>query len=179
MKLVIAASTIAAAAALSQGAQAQTPAPAPAPAPAACQGPEYRQFDFWIGVWDVFGPKGAKVGDSRIELFGNGCALLENWSGGSGFSGKSLNMYDAADKQWHQAWVDSSGSRLMLDGGLVDGKMVLAADAADPARPGKMIRQRITWTPNADGSVRQLWESSIDAGKTWTVAFDGKYVKRK
>jgi hypothetical protein len=38
--------------------------------------------------------------------------------------------------------------------------------------------QRITWTPNADGTVRQLWESA-DAKGQWTVAFDGKYIKAK
>ena len=37
-------------------------------------------------------------------------------------------------------------------------------------------QQRITWTPAADRSVRQLWESSTDRGKTWTVLFDGRYV---
>ena len=37
--------------------------------------------------------------------------------------------------------------------------------------------QRITWSKNADATVRQVWESSTDGGKTWTVAFDGKYVK--
>ncbi len=174
MKSVTAAATIAVAGALSGAAQAQTPAPAPKP----CAGPEYRQFDFWIGQWDVFGAKGNKVGENRIEPFGDGCALLENWSGASGVTGKSLNMYDAADRQWHQYWVDSSGSRLLLDGGLVDGKMVMASSAPDPARPGVTTHQRITWTPNADGSVRQLWESSSDSGNSWTTAFDGKYVKR-
>jgi hypothetical protein len=39
--------------------------------------------------------------------------------------------------------------------------------------------QRITWAPQADGSVRQLWESSKDGGRTWSTAFDGKYVKKK
>jgi hypothetical protein len=38
--------------------------------------------------------------------------------------------------------------------------------------------QRITWTKNADATLRQLWESSTDGGKTWTVAFDGLYRKR-
>ena len=36
--------------------------------------------------------------------------------------------------------------------------------------------QRITWSKNADGTVRQLWESSTDGGTTWTVAFDGTYA---
>lgn len=146
-------------------AQAQT---AP-PQPPSCSATMHRQFDFWIGEWDVFGPKGKQVGQSRIELHAKGCVLLENWTGAGGVEGKSLNMYDASDKLWHQSWYDSSGSRLDLAGSFADGKMVLASgDAA----------QRITWTANSDGSVRQLWESSKDQGKTWTTSFDGKYVKR-
>jgi hypothetical protein len=31
-------------------------------------------------------------------------------------------------------------------------------------------------TPNADGSVRQLWETSRD-GQTWSVLFDGLYTR--
>ena len=56
--------------------------------------------------------------------------------------------------------------------------MVLEAphDTPDPAT-GLLGRERIAWTPNADGTVRQLWESSKDDGKTWTVSFDGLYRK--
>jgi hypothetical protein len=144
-----------------------------------CQGPEYRQFDFWIGHWDVYGADGNKVGENRIDAFGNGCALLENWSGSSGVTGKSLTMYDATDRQWHQTWVDSSGSRLLLDGGLVDGNMVMGSESPNPTAPGATVRQRIHWTPAPDGSVRQLWETSTDGGHSWSVAFDGRYVKRR
>ncbi|CAN5170593.1 hypothetical protein BH11PSE14_BH11PSE14_24070 [soil metagenome] len=42
-------------------------------------------------------------------------------------------------------------------------------------KTGVVQRERITWTPNADGSVRQFWESSSDDGKRWTTAFDGLY----
>jgi hypothetical protein len=55
--------------------------------------------------------------------------------------------------------------------------MVLAGDAFDADAPGKSARQRITWTPLGGGRVRQLWESSTDGGKTWSVAFDGLYVR--
>jgi hypothetical protein len=156
---------------------AQTPPKTPLAPP--CQGPEYRQFDFWIGQWDVFGPAGKQVGESRIELHGNGCFLLENWSGKGGVAGKSLNMYDATDKQWHQAWVDSSGSRLLLDGQFADGKMVLGSSGPNPAQAGQTLQQRISWSINPDASVRQLWETSTDGGKSWSVAFDGRYVRRK
>lgn len=146
--------------------------------PLACQAAEYRQFDFWLGEWDVYLPDGKKAGESRIESIGSGCALLENWSGQGGFTGKSLNSFDRADKRWHQHWVDSGGSLLTISGGLVDKRMVLTSAPTDPAAPGTM-HQRISWTPNDDGSVRQFWESSADGGKTWTVLFDGKYVRRQ
>jgi hypothetical protein len=40
-------------------------------------------------------------------------------------------------------------------------------------------RGRRPWhqTPNADGTVRQLWESSADSGRTGSVAFDGLFVR--
>jgi hypothetical protein len=156
---------------------AQAPAVAAPPAP--CQAAEHRQFDFWIGHWDVYGPAGKKVGENLIEPFANGCGLIEHWTGGGGVTGKSLNMYDATDRQWHQTWVDSGGTRLLLDGQFKDGKMVLGSEGPDPAKPGATLRQRISWSVNADASVRQLWETSGDGGKTWTTAFDGKSVKRK
>jgi hypothetical protein len=56
--------------------------------------------------------------------------------------------------------------------------MVLAGDAFDADAPGHTARQRVTWTPQPDGRVRQLWESSSDGGRTWTVVFDGLYARQ-
>jgi hypothetical protein len=171
------------ASALDPGASAPAPtvvAPPVAPKvpPPACQAPEYRQFDFWLGAWDVFGPKGKQVGSSRIESVLGGCVIAEFWTSASGpvGDGRSHNLYNAQTKRWEQFWVDASGSRLVLSGGLRRGAMVLEGEqsVADP-KTGVRQRERITWTPNADASVRQLWESSGDGGKTWTVAFDGTY----
>ncbi len=133
---------------------------------APCQGASYHQFDFWIGKWNVYAPDGRKVGENVIEPIAGGCALLENWTAAKGFSGKSLNSFDANDQQWHQTWVDSSGSRLEIAGTGGGGKMALASKT-----------QRIAWTTNADGSVRQLWESWDASKNAWVVAFDGRYVR--
>jgi len=35
--------------------------------------------------------------------------------------------------------------------------------------------QRITWIPNADGSVTQHWEISDDKGVSWQTSFLGIY----
>jgi hypothetical protein len=156
-----------------------TPPPAPSPTPPPpCSEPEYRQFDFWVGDWDVWTPKGNLAGTNRIDRILGGCVLQENWKGARGLTGYSFNTYDPGDQKWHQTWVDDQGTLLLLSGEFKDGKMVLSG--ATPARgTAKAALQRITWSPLPDGSVRQLWESSEDGGKTWTVAFDGNYRHKK
>jgi len=147
----------------------------PAQAQGSCKDPLHRQFDFWLGDWEVRKKDGTLAGTSRIEARHGGCVLHEQYSTPSGYTGESVNLYDAARKVWHQSWVDNGGLLLQLDGGLVDGSMRLEGPGQDAK--GAPIRHRITWTPHPDGTVRQLWEST-DASGTWTVAFDGTY-KRK
>lgn len=151
----------------------------PAAKPLACQTAEHRQFDFWLGHWDVFTPDGKPAGENLIEPVLGGCALRESWSGRGGFTGQSLNSYDASDRQWHQSWVDNQGGRLQLAGRRIGETMELGSAGPHPDKPGTTLRQRIRWTPQPDGSVRQLWESSIDDGGTWKVEFDGRYVRRR
>lgn len=144
-----------------------------------CDRPEQRQFDFWVGTWEVFAPDGKKAGDNRIESIDGGCALLERWRGRGGFSGTSLNHWDAATRRWRQRWVDNQGGVLELDGGHDGTRMLLSGRLPHPERPGAFQWQRIGWTPQPDGSVRQLWEHSDDEGRRWTVAFDGLYRRAR
>ena len=143
--------------------------------PAPCSDAQHRQFDFWIGDWQVHTPDGKFAGLNRITREYAGCVIHEHYATGKGYSGESLNMYDAARKVWHQTWVDDSGTLLALEGRW-DGKSMVLEGLA-PGPNGDLAKQRITWTPNADGSVRQLWESA-DAKGAWTVAFDGRYTKK-
>ncbi len=141
-----------------------------------CNAPEHRQFDFWLGEWDVRLPDGKTAGTNRIEPILEGCVLRESWTGAGGMSGTSYNIYDKSRKVWHQTWVDSQGSLLQLEGTFAGGRMTLEGETVDSA--GRKVRQRITWEPTGAGQVRQLWEMSNDGGSTWTVAFDGRYRKR-
>jgi hypothetical protein len=143
-----------------------------------CDRPEYRQFDFWIGDWEVSLPNGNAAGSNRIQSITAGCALREEWTGTGGFTGTSLNGFDAGSGRWHQTWIGSDGMVLMLDGGLRDGAMELSGVTS---RNGAKTLHRIRWTPlpGTPPTVRQLWESSTDGGKTWTVAFDGLYRKKQ
>lgn len=158
---------------------AQTPTPTQAPQGApprqGCTDPKSREFDFWLGQWDVLAPKGQFAGVSRITLIDRGCVLHESWaSGPGGYVGQSLNSV-GPDGKWHQTWVDTTGARLDLAGGLVGGSMVMEGDAPQPDPSKPPLRNRITWTPMSPILVRQHWESSTDLGKTWTTSFDGQY----
>lgn len=150
---------------------------APALARKACSAPEHRQFDFWIGEWEVTTPDGAPAGRNRIEPILDGCALRESWTGAKGGAGNSYNAYDRPSGRWHQTWVDNGGLVLRLDGTFAGGKMVLSGETRDST--GASVLNRITWQQTAPGAVRQLWETSRDGGRTWSVAFDGRYRKRR
>ena len=163
------------------GASAQTttaPAAPPAPPPPACTGPEHRQFDFWVGYWDVY-PTGKPklVAHSLIEKLYAGCAIRENWMPLNNNTGGSLNNYVTEDKRWHQTWLDSSNGRVEFAGGLVGGKMILVGDWKGVNGPGQDAVTRMTYSQNSDGSVRQFGETSTDFGMTWAPSFDFTYKK--
>jgi hypothetical protein len=152
------------------------PVSAAEPAPG-CADARTRQFDFWIGQWRVT-ENGKLAGHNHIERVLGGCALIETWSGAKGGSGKSLNFFDRDDGLWHQTWIDGSGGALFLAGRFEDGAMRMEGER--PGADGKPpTRHRITWTPLADGSVRQLWESTPAGKLEWTRQFDGLYVRAK
>lgn len=141
-----------------------------------CASPEAAQFDFWIGDWDVFRPDGKLAGTNRIERLYD-CGLHEHWSGAGGkVLGQSLNRWDKDRDRWHQTWVDSQGGILLLEGAFRDGAMTLD-DATAPGRPANAPVNEIRWTAQPDGSVHQLWRTSSDGGRTWAIAFDGRYVR--
>ena len=138
--------------------------------------PEFRQFDFWIGEWDVKNPQGVPSGTSSVQLILGQCTIFENWTSGSGSSGKSFNIYDTKDKKWHQTWVDDKGTFAHYIGGFQDGKMVITADMV---AGGKRSLAKMTFSKLPNGDVRQFGENSADDGKTWTTSFDLTYSRKK
>jgi tetratricopeptide (TPR) repeat protein len=138
---------------------------------------EARQFDFWLGEWDVFNPQGQKVGTSRIENVSVGCAVLENWSASAASGGKSLNFYDPQAKKWFQYWMGANGLPQRYAGVYKDGAMRYESEGATP--DGKKLLSRLTFFNLDANTVRQLAETSIDEGKTWQILYDFKYVRTK
>jgi hypothetical protein len=149
-------------------------------------GPEQQQFNFWIGKWDVFawnpnGPNGsAQLGSNDVEAILERCVLLENWTptgGVPGAGGKSMNFWDVNRRQWRQVWVAAGGGSLDYAGSFRDGAMRFVGWTLGPQ--GQKVLQKLTFFAIAKDTVRQLFESSTDSGKTWQPGFDARYVRRK
>lgn len=120
--------------------------------------------------------QGQQVGTNRIEQHLNGCLMLENWTGGSGGAGKSMNYYDPSDDHWKQVWVDASGGNITFTGTFRDGAMHF--EGVSVQADGSTSMMKMTFTPLEDGRVRQYIEESKDDGATWNVWFDGYYSKQ-
>ena len=130
----------------------------------ACLAAEYRQFDFWVGNWNL-NPTGT-VG-SIISSTLDGCAVLENYFGGAG---RSLNAYDDATGTWNQFFVSSSGGVLMLRGGFRSDSMILSEQQGP-------VLDTWTWTKLPDGSVKQHEQRSLNGAPI--PGFLGIYTPRQ
>lgn len=144
--------------------------------PQNCQSESHRAFDFWLGEWQVTTANDNIIRNSKISLINDGCTLLEEYRTPSGYQGKSLNMYDVQTKQWHQTWTDNSGLLLILQGQFHNNQMVLEGQTL---QNDQVILNKITWTANKDGSVRQHWQTKPAKEDNWQTAFDGLYRKVK
>jgi hypothetical protein len=140
--------------------------------------PKAREFDFWVGEWDVFVTGTAMyAGNSVIEKISGGCAILENWKS-SVSEGKSLNFIDDSSLKWKQVWVGSypNGKQDFVNGEYKDSAMRFTFSTRDAQ--GKFVQGKFTFFNEGQNQVRQLNETSSDNGKTWIVNYDFTY-KRK
>ena len=142
---------------------------------------ENRQFDFWLGEWNVVKTQDeAPAGSSRIELILGDCVVQENWTSGgnAGYTGKSYNIYNNSLKRWEQYWVDSVGGNIFFYGGLKDGAMDYWTDAI-PQTDGTRLKRHLQFFKLGPDTVRQFSQGSTDDGKTWQVEYDLTYHRKK
>jgi hypothetical protein len=166
-------------------------APATPPKPFDCSAPAHRQFDFWLGEWDVIpNPATAaalpataagapqKPGLNVITAIDGGCVLLESWTSGPQ-TGHSFNIYDRTRQQWHQTWVDNTGGLHEYWGGLAGGNMVFMGQV--PLGPAAKFSGRrtirLTFFPLGPDRVRQFSEA-LNVDGTWSVNYDLIYTRR-
>ena len=133
---------------------------------------EARQFDFWIGAWDVnlrmIQPDNSWKDSvkSKVEIYPilDGKAILELWDSSS-IKGFSLRYYDTQKKKWvlYLNWPSNSRSSSVgsLEGNFRHGRGEFFS------RNGNRI-SRYTFCDITPNSLRWDDAFSIDGGKTWT-----------
>jgi hypothetical protein len=157
-----------------------------APATPPCQRPEQRQFDFWVGDWDLASP-GSKSGElihhhNTIKRILGSCIVQENFVGSDApeqapqLLGTSISVFDVNSAQWKQTWVDNQGSYLDFTGEFKDNQMILSREATRP--DGTHVMQRMVWKNIRPNEFDWSWERSKDNGQTWEVLWPIHY-KRK
>ena len=158
---------------LALAAQGGGSSPAPPP-PASCDTAEHKQFDFWVGKWDVYRPDtGQLVAHSLVEKLYGGCAVRENWMPIGGTGGGSLNSWRPSESKWRQTWTDSGNNWNEYAGGM-DGLLMVLTGSSMKAGGGA-APVRMTYEAKPDGSVVQTGYQSGDDGKSWSLAYQFIY----
>lgn len=141
------------------------------------ENPHYRDFDFWIGEWEVFTADGSKAGENSIQYEESGCLVVERWMSANGGTGQSYNYYDPSTDKWRQVWV-SQPAIIDYEGGLTDdGSMELRGEITYQ-RTGQTAEFMGIWTPQEDGSVRQHFEQYDSEKGEWSPWFTGIYRRK-
>ncbi len=169
---LVAAISFAASCATVQEASAQQTQTAPSP----CSDDLFRQFDFWVGDWDVYTLDGKKAGENSIQIEENGCLLVERWTGASGGTGQSYNYVDLATNKWRQIWVSNWGTIDYAGGLNEDGAMRLEGEIAYPN--GDKADFMGIWTLNEDGTITQHFKQYNAETEEWADWFIGTYKKK-
>jgi tetratricopeptide (TPR) repeat protein len=133
-----------------------------------------REFDFWIGNWEVRLADGTLIGNNSISRSDGGCAILEQWSGAGGSTGTSMTYFQPSRDQWRQLWVGSNGTLIDISGGMRDGQMYLEGTIEYFAQE-RIEAFRGTWSTLPDGRVRQHFEEFSLIAQDWQTWFDGYY----
>jgi hypothetical protein len=138
--------------------------------------PEAKQFDFWIGEWELVWDGGH--GKNVIRKILDGRVIEECFDGTPSIPlvGRSLTVHNAQYGRWDQTWVDNQGSYLMFMGEWddVDQRMVLERD---DLVGGQHIKQRMVWHNITPDALDWSWERSEDGGMSWQVEWAVHYQR--
>ena len=136
-----------------------------------------RQFDFWLGEWDLTWPNGGQ-GENIVTLELDSSVVQEAFNGQPAIQliGRSVSVFVPRENLWKQTWVDNQGGYLDFTGGLVEERMILSRAAVN--QEGGQIIQRMVWYNITSDSLNWNWERSNDSGKSWEILWQIHY-KRK
>ena len=154
-------------------------------APRPCDAPEFRQFDFWLGEWNLTSRMRKSLGSDEwlessarnsISIALDSCVIVEDFDGypAAELKGMSVSTYNKRLGRWQQTWVDNQGGYLDFVGGMSNDSMILARETVVNGRPRL---QRMVFYDITENSLTWNWEMSTDSGKSWTLLWELKYAR--
>ena len=157
----------------------------------ACQG-EYRDFDFWIGEWDVLNRnRGAEdtrwfdtgTATARIYPVAAGCGIVEHWRGhafGDFLVGFSVRSFNPQRGRWDLVllWPNAGNPRFgELNGGFRHNRGEFYSRSLNAERDTTLTR--FTFSDITPNSLRWQEGSSNDNGRTWTSNWIMEFSRRE
>ena len=132
------------------------------------------ELDFWLGTWQARWEGGE--GTNTITREFDGKVVVERFEGRPSMelTGYSVSVFDAEADLWRQTWVDDQGSYFALTGGTEGDTFVLRMSTV---RGGVPVELRMVFCDIEAESFRWLWERSLDAGETWSTAWEIAYTR--
>jgi hypothetical protein len=157
---------------LHSAAAAESPPPV-----APCSSPEYHQFDFWVGDWQVFDAATHQlVGFDHVAKLAEGCIVQQNISMLTDLyrrpgvpyrmSGISVNRFDG--ERWLELWADNQWGAIALKGA-PDAKAAMVLTTIIPSRNRDM---RLVWEQHVDGSVEIFQYVAVAGSGKWETVGD-------
>lgn len=149
----------------------------------ACETPEGKQFDFWLGEWALTWEGGqAGVPEEEIGRATNvvtkvlgSCIVREQFTM-PGYEGLSFSAFKSQTGKWHQTWVDSHGGYIALTGEFKNGRMELRTEPF-PNQSGEEQINRMLFSDIKENSLLWRWQRSVDGGETWEDAWVIRYER--
>jgi hypothetical protein len=136
---------------------------------------ESSQLDFWLGNWTVTYPGASTPSASKVSLDLDKCLLVESWDGGKGHRGQNMFAYSFDDKAWHGMFADNQGRVHIFEGKVAPGSAEFTGPSRGPN--GESVLNKIKVVRVTVDKVEQTWEKSKDNGATWTMEFQGEYLR--
>jgi hypothetical protein len=165
----------------------------PSASGAACDWPESREFDFWIGEWEVLNRHRAQGQDDptwyqtgmatdRVFAAVGGCATVERWYGKLSFDeivGFSVRAFDPATAQWSLVLLWPGRNRPVfgtLKGGFRHHRGEFFTEGADAQ--GRAVLSRFTFSDIRPDALR--WDAAVshDSGLTWRSNWIMEFTRR-
>ena len=139
--------------------------------------PSPRDFDFWLGTWNVsWGPDGDDRGRNVVTHTFGGFVVEERFDGrpGTELQGMSVTVYDQHRGLWRQTWVDDAGSYFGLEGGPAGDELHLLCRTHNASAVDTVYRMR--FFEIARDSLTWAWERSLDSERSfdelWRIRYD-------